>query len=84
MVVVVMKLADVRIPQYLHQKARPDDDDDNMCADNDVDADDDTDADADDVGSGLIFYPGNQKAPSRSRHDFCRLKFTRDQHHHQN
>ena len=32
--------------------------------------------DDDDVGSGLIFYPGNQKAPSRSCHDFCRLKFT--------
>ena len=34
------------------------------------------DVDVDDVGSGLIFYLGNQKAPSRSRHDSCRLKFT--------
>ena len=34
------------------------------------------DGDDGDVGSGLIFYPGNQKAPSRSRHDFCRLKFS--------
>ena len=24
----------------------------------------------------MIFYLGNQKAPSRSRHDSCRLKFT--------
>ena len=42
----------------------------------DVGEDGDAYGDDGDVGSGLIFYPGNQKAPSRSRHDFCRLKFT--------
>ena len=42
----------------------------------DVGEDGDAYGDDGDVGSGLIFYPGNQKAPSRSRHDFCRLKFS--------